>query len=74
MTDNMDARSSRFDLDEGEVLLFRDDEHRKPTTDRSDEAKMRDCLICKRQFLSAWPGERICRQCKSTSAWRGGVL
>jgi hypothetical protein len=72
MTDNMEARSSRYNLDEDEARLSRDDG--KPTTDRSDEAKMRDCLICRRQFLSAWAGERICRRCKSTSAWRGGVL
>jgi hypothetical protein len=35
---------------------------------------MRACLVCRKPFLSAWAGERICRQCKSTSAWRGGVL
>jgi len=74
MTDSMDARSSRYDLDDDDARLSRDDEHRKPTTDRGDEAKMRACLVCKREFLSAWAGERICRQCKSTSAWRGGVL
>jgi hypothetical protein len=47
MTDTMDARSLRHDLDADDARLSRNDEHRKPTTDRSDEAKMRACLICK---------------------------
>ena len=70
----MDARSSRYDLDDEVARLSRNDEHRKPKPDRGDEAKTRARLICKRHFLSAWSGERICTKCKSTSAWRGGVL
>lgn len=38
------------------------------------EAKVRGCLVCKTPFQSAWSGERICHRCKSTSAWRSGVL
>jgi hypothetical protein len=41
---------------------------------RDDEEKVRNCLICQSPFPSAWAGERICRRCKSTSAWRGGAL
>jgi len=41
---------------------------------RVDEPKTRKCLICKSPFPSAWAGERICRRCKSTSAWRSGAL
>ena len=41
---------------------------------RGDEEKIRKCLICKTPFPSAWAGERVCRRCKSTSAWRGGAL
>lgn len=41
---------------------------------RQDEQKIRNCLICKSPFPSAWAGERICRRCKSTSAWRSGAL
>jgi hypothetical protein len=74
MTDTLDARSSGFDLDDDETRLSGNDENSNPSRDHSDRAKMRACLVCKRQFLSAWAGERICRQCKSTSAWRGGVL
>ena len=74
MTETLDARSLRYDLDDDDAHLSPDDAHKKPTTDRSDQAKMRACLICKRRFLSAWAGERVCRQCKSTSGWRGGVL
>ncbi len=47
-----------------------------PDTDtddkRKDETKTRHCLICKDSFLSEWAGERICRKCKSSSAWRTG--
>jgi uncharacterized paraquat-inducible protein A len=41
---------------------------------RDDEEKVRKCLICKSPFPSGWAGERICRRCKSTSAWRSGAL
>lgn len=38
-----------------------------------DVPKDRQCLSCKASFPSAWFGERICRRCKSTNAWRNGV-
>jgi hypothetical protein len=41
---------------------------------RADEPKMRNCLVCRTAFQSAWAGERVCRRCKATSAWRGGAL
>ncbi len=41
---------------------------------RREEEKIRKCLICKTPFPSAWAGERVCRRCKSTSAWRSGAL
>ena len=41
---------------------------------RASEEKARKCLVCKSTFPSAWAGERICRRCKATSAWRGGAL
>lgn len=34
--------------------------------------KIRTCLRCQTPFESAWAGERICRPCKSTHAWRSG--
>lgn len=34
--------------------------------------KTRQCLVCQDAFESAWAGERICRKCKSTAAWRSG--
>ena len=54
--------------DIAEVREERDEEARR------GEEKVRNCLICKSPFPSAWAGERICRRCKSTSAWRGGAL
>lgn len=41
--------------------------------ERDSEEKIRSCLICRRDFPSAWAGERVCRSCKSTSAWRSGI-
>jgi len=42
--------------------------------DVADETrvKTRRCLVCRDAFESAWAGERICRKCKSTAAWRSG--
>ncbi|MBK1698956.1 hypothetical protein [Rhodovibrio salinarum] len=34
--------------------------------------KIRICLRCQTEFESAWAGERICKACKSTHAWRSG--
>ena len=41
---------------------------------RTTEQKIRKCLICRSPFPSAWAGERICRRCKDTAAWRSGAL
>ena len=32
--------------------------------------KTRKCLMCKKEFESAWSGERVCRGCKVTNAWK----
>ena len=42
--------------------------------ERDDERKTRKCLVCTGPFLSEWAGERICRNCKSRSNWRGGFV
>jgi hypothetical protein len=34
--------------------------------------KKRRCLMCRKTFLSEWPGERICPQCKRKHSWREG--
>jgi hypothetical protein len=49
-------------------------EERDEVEVRRGQAKVRKCLICRTPFQSAWAGERVCRRCKSTSAWRGGAL
>jgi hypothetical protein len=51
-----------------------DDDHKKPASGRDTIPKTKPCLICKAPFLSEWAGERICRRCKSTAAWRSGVV
>ncbi len=49
---------------------------RDPSEETDDEVKTepktRKCLLCRQPFPSAWAGERVCRKCKSTSAWRTG--
>ena len=32
----------------------------------------RSCLRCRTKFESEWAGERICKRCKGTAAWREG--
>jgi len=34
--------------------------------------RTRLCLRCRTAFDSAWAGERICRRCKDSQAWRSG--
>ena len=36
------------------------------------EAKMRKCLKCRDDFLSEWSGERVCKACKDTDAYKTG--
>lgn len=36
------------------------------------KTKTRLCLKCRSPFESEGAGERVCRKCKSSSAWRGG--
>jgi len=38
-----------------------------------DIPKTRQCLKCRSTFSSEWSGERICRRCKGTNAWKNGV-
>jgi len=44
----------------------------KPKPDEPQQVKLRRCLMCHDRFESGWPGERICKRCKSTAAWREG--
>lgn len=37
-----------------------------------DKPKVRSCLLCKDKFESQWSGERICKRCKNTAAWKSG--
>jgi hypothetical protein len=51
-----------------------DNDHKKPGSRQDVDPKTKPCLVCKSPFLSEWAGERICRRCKSTAAWRSGVV
>lgn len=41
-------------------------------SDDKTDRKTRRCLMCGQPFPSEWAGERVCRSCKSTAAWRTG--
>lgn len=41
--------------------------------DAAETGKPRGCLSCSATFVSVWAGERICKRCKQSSAWRAGV-
>ncbi len=43
---------------------------KRPETERDTVRKTRRCLVCAQPFQSEWAGERVCRKCKSTAAWR----
>jgi hypothetical protein len=44
----------------------------KPGPSTPQDVKKRRCLMCRDRFESSWPGERVCKRCKSTVAWREG--
>ena len=46
--------------------------YKKVQAGPNPDQKIRRCLMCRKDFESAWAGERICRKCKSSSAWRNG--
>ena len=50
-----------------------DGDHSKPGPLHVYEAKRRACLSCSDRFWSEWPGERVCKPCKQTLAWRTGA-
>ncbi|WP_343562948.1 hypothetical protein [Kiloniella sp. b19] len=50
-----------------------DQSNTKPVSDRVYNKKKRKCLKCRETFMSEWPGERICKTCKASTAWREGV-
>lgn len=39
-------------------------------TSRSPHAKMRECRMCERDFMSDWAGNRICDVCKRSETYR----
>jgi len=45
---------------------------KKPAPDNPLNAAERTCLKCDRMFYSSWEGERICKRCKDSHAWRTG--
>lgn len=66
-----DAGRLRADRPHGRTQVW--DDHSKPPSDRKLAEKLRLCLMCGGQFMSEWPGHRVCTRCTKTAAWRGGM-
>ena len=52
-----------------DIALPTKDEERQMHTQTQ---KVRKCLLCSTNFESEWAGERVCKKCKATAAWRQG--
>ncbi len=50
------------------------DANKKPEPLHTYEVRPRRCLMCRDPFMSSWPGERVCRKCKSSATWRTSAL
>jgi hypothetical protein len=72
LKENADAFADCRSTSEDEALGVNDEQPGEAR--RASEEKIRKCLVCKSPFPSSWSGERVCRRCKSTSAWRSGAL
>jgi hypothetical protein len=48
-------------------------EHTKPPPDEVPVPKTRFCLMCSEKFVSKWKGDRVCKRCKGTAAWKQGA-
>ncbi|PPR75084.1 MAG: hypothetical protein CFH06_02011 [Alphaproteobacteria bacterium MarineAlpha3_Bin5] len=51
-------------------MVSRSSDNKKPTSDRPEEPKERNCLMCNAKFISQHRGERVCSACKASAAWR----
>jgi hypothetical protein len=43
---------------------------RDETVPRNRGTVTRKCLMCKEVFASEWSGERVCKRCRSSGAWK----
>lgn len=43
-----------------------------PVLSATETPKQRKCLTCREPFESEWTGNRICKRCKASAAWRQG--
>ncbi|SDO19977.1 hypothetical protein SAMN04488061_0546 [Filomicrobium insigne] len=43
------------------------------TTTLAPGEKVRHCLVCHEEFVSAWSGNRVCNRCRSTAVWKQGA-
>ncbi len=61
----MERSAEKFD-----EKLPQDEEHE--TFPRQEDPRTRRCLMCATDFLSEWSGNRICKRCRSSAAYRSG--
>ena len=54
--------------------MITDYQYKKPSDGQTTDVKTRQCLKCRKPFMSEWMGERVCKACKSNSSWRDGHM
>ncbi len=54
-------------------MSSRSEMNKKPQADNQD-IRTRKCLMCSKSFTSHHIGERVCPDCKGTSAWRQAAI
>jgi hypothetical protein len=59
-----------LDIEISQKSIKRASAYGKPKANKyAGQEKKRNCLKCKTEFKSEWPGERICKVCKTSRAW-----
>jgi len=43
-----------------------------PEPAKSADERMRICLVCDKEFLSTWSGNRVCKRCRASATWKQG--
>jgi hypothetical protein len=71
MDDEMIRKENAMSLDtEGSEISA--NENSEAGASPMHKEKQRRCLVCCEDFVSAWAGERVCKKCRSSTAWRQG--
>jgi DnaJ-class molecular chaperone len=51
-------------------MLNKEDEPKSREQAAASDGVKRTCMMCKEAFVSEWSGERICKRCRGSGAWK----